>query len=319
MTDSHLSEHLALGAMLIGTRIDEDTSFALLDRYVEAGGVWIDTANCYAFWADPSGHGGQSELLLGRWLKARPGVRDRIKIATKIGCEPLYPGSFPEFSEGLSAETINRGIQQSLERLGTDRVDLYWAHRDDRSPDLQETVSAFGSLVARGLVDRWGYSNTSLWRVERARGIAQAAGTAAPAGLQLRYSYLQPRPMVRDNDHDHRFGWITDDTLDYVESNAELALWAYSPLMSGAYDRADRPISSAFDHPGTDRRLAALDRAAEQLHTTRSEIVVAWMTGGNPAITPIIGVSSLEQLDVALDGARLVLPDDIREDLDAQW
>jgi aryl-alcohol dehydrogenase-like predicted oxidoreductase len=319
MTDSHISEHLALGAMFFGTRTDEDTSFALLDRYVEAGGVWIDTADCYSFWEDPSGHGGQSELMLGRWFKARPGVRDRVKIATKVGCEPLYPGSFPEFAEGLSAGTIATAIRQSLDRLGLDHVDMYWAHRDDRAPELDETVSAFGALVSDGLIERWGYSNTAIWRVERARSLALAAGTAAPTGLQLRYSYLQPRPMVRDNDHDHRFGWITDDTLDYVESNPEFALWAYSPLMSGAYERADRPFSPAFEHPGTDRRLAALDRAAAQLGTTRSEIIVAWLTGGTPPISPIVGVSSLEQLDIALRGARLTLPDQIRSDLDAQW
>jgi len=319
MTTSHLSEHLALGAMLFGTRTDEATSFALLDRYVEAGGVWIDTADCYAFWADPSGHGGQSERLLGRWLNARPGMRDRVKIATKVGCEPLYPGSYPEFAEGLGADTIAAAIRGSLERLGLDRVDMYWAHRDDRAPELDETVSAFGALVTDGLVDRWGYSNTAIWRVERARSLALAAGTAAPTGLQLRYSYLQPRPMVRDNDHDHRFGWITDDTLDYVETNPEFTLWAYSPLMSGAYDRPDRAISAAFEHPGTRRRRAALDHAAGQLGTTRSEIVVAWMTGGTPPITPIIGVSSVEQLDVALRGASLELPVQIRSDLDAQW
>jgi aryl-alcohol dehydrogenase-like predicted oxidoreductase len=319
MTTSHLSEHLALGAMLFGTRTDEATSFALLDRYVEAGGVWIDTADCYAFWADPSGHGGQSERLLGRWLNARPGMRDRVKIATKVGCEPLYPGSYPEFAEGLGADTIAAAIRGSLERLGLDRVDMYWAHRDDRAPELDETVSAFGALVTDGLVDRWGYSNTAIWRVERARSLALAAGTAAPTGLQLRYSYLQPRPMVRDNDHDHRFGWITDDTLDYVETNPEFTLWAYSPLMSGAYDRPDRAISPAFEHPGTRRRLAALDHAAGQLGTTRSEIVVAWMAGGTPPITPIIGVSSVEQLDVALRGASLELPVQIRSDLDAQW
>ncbi len=305
--------------MLFGTRTDEATSFALLDRYLDAGGVWIDTADCYSFWEDPSGHGGQSELTLARWLKARPGVRDRVKIATKVGCEPLYPGSYPESSEGLSADTVAAGIRRSLERLGLDHVDLYWAHRDDRSSDLAETVSAFGALVTDGLVDRWGYSNTAVWRVERARSFALNAGTAAPTGLQLRYSYLQPRPMVRDNDHDHRFGWTTDETLDYVQSNPEFALWAYSPLMSGAYDRADRAVSSAFEHPGTDRRLAALDRAAGQLGTTRSEIVVAWMTGGAPAISPIIGVGSIRQLEIAVRGAALKLPDEIRRDLDAQW
>lgn len=86
---------LVLGAMMFGTAVDEDTSFALLDRFVERGGVWIDTADCYAFWASDDGRGGASERVLGRWLAARPGVRDRIRIATKIGAEPLWAARGP--------------------------------------------------------------------------------------------------------------------------------------------------------------------------------------------------------------------------------
>src|SRR5256885_9053588 len=94
---------LVLGAMMFGTRIDERTSFALLDRFVERGGGWIDTADCYAFWASDTGLGGDSERVLGRWLAARPGVRERVRIATKLGAEPVGPGSWPERRGGLSA------------------------------------------------------------------------------------------------------------------------------------------------------------------------------------------------------------------------
>ncbi len=102
-------DNLALGAMMFGTTLNEQTSFALLDRYVDAGGSWIDTADCYAFWADPSGFGGQSEQLLGRWLAARPGVRDRVRIATKVGCECVTPNSWPEVSEGLAPRRDREG------------------------------------------------------------------------------------------------------------------------------------------------------------------------------------------------------------------
>ena len=102
---------LVLGAMFFGTKSDEDTSFALLDRFVEAGGTTIDTANCYAFWVSETGMGGQSEEVLGRWLKANPGVRERVEIATKVGMEHTEPGG-P--TEGLSAPVIEREAAKSL-------------------------------------------------------------------------------------------------------------------------------------------------------------------------------------------------------------
>ncbi|HEY3561545.1 MAG TPA: aldo/keto reductase [Kribbella sp.] len=312
--------NLALGAMEYGTRIDEQTSFRLLDAYVDEGGEWIDTANCYSFWQDPSGHGGQSEELLGRWLARRPGVRDRIKLATKVGCEPLWPGSFPEHSEGLSAKAIDSALETSLRRLGVDHIDLYWAHRDDRSTPLEETVAAFGKHATNGTIGRIGLSNYALWRVERMRGLAASLGVMGPTALQLRYSYLQPRPFVRDNAHDHRFGWITDEVLDYAQNNPEQQLFAYSPLMSGGYEnRADRPIDPAFDHPGTTRRLEVLTNLAATLNTSRSAVVLAWLAGGTPAITPIVGISTPTYLTTALTGTRLELTPQQRHELDEVW
>ncbi|MFG1820771.1 aldo/keto reductase [Kribbella sp. NPDC049174] len=312
--------NIALGAMEYGTRIGEKESFALLDAYVDAGGEWIDTANCYAFWQHPSGHGGQSEELLGRWFASRPGVRERVKLATKVGCEPLWPGSYPAHSEGLSAKAIETALETSLRRLGVDHIDLYWAHRDDRSTPLEETVAAFGKHAAAGTIGRIGLSNYALWRTERMRGLALEQGVEGPTALQLRYSYLQPRPFVRDHAHDHRFGWITDDVLDYAETNPAQQLFAYGPLMSGAYEnRPDRPIPEAFDHPGTTRRLQALSGVAEALNVTHSEVVLAWLTSGAPAVTPIIGISNHTYLTTALRGARLTLTPEHRARLDEVW
>lgn len=310
---------IALGAMEFGSRIDEQTSFALLDAYVDAGGVWIDTANCYSFWQVPSGRGGQSEELLGRWFAARPGVRDRVKVATKVGCEPLWPGSFPEHTEGLSEKVIDAALETSLRRLGIDHIDLYWAHRDDLTTPLEETVAAFGKHAKAGTIGRIGLSNYALWRVERMRGLALEQGVEGPTALQLRYSYLQPRPFVRNNAHDHRFGWITDEVLDYADRNPEQELFAYSPLMSGGYEREDRPIQEAFDHPGTTRRLEILSKVAAELGVTRSEVVIAWLTGGSPTVTPIVGMSTPNYLRTALAGARLTLPTNLRTLLDDQW
>ncbi|MGM7666009.1 aldo/keto reductase [Microbacterium sp. A93] len=310
---------IVLGAMNYGTSVNEATAFRILDRYVDEGGSWIDTANCYSYWNEAHGHGGQSESTLGRWLAERPGMRERVKIATKVGCEPITSPGEPFTTEGLSAATIADGLAQSLRRLGTDHVDLFWAHRDDRLADQPETVAAFSGLVTNGKALGWGYSNTALWRVERARGLALAAEKLPPTALQLRYSYLQPRPFVRDHDHDHRFGWVTDDVLDYVDDNPEIVLWAYSPLLSGAYDRADRAISDAFEHPGTTRRLSVLSDVAQRLGISRTQLVTSWLSGGTPRVLPIIGASTVDQLDIALRGSRIVLPPELRKELDAPW
>lgn len=312
-----MNTDIALGAMLFGSRIPEATSFDLLDRFVDTGGTVIDTANCYAFWSSESGHGGQSEETIGRWLAARPGMRDRIRLASKVGCEPTVPGGYPEFAEGLSAAVIEQAAQQSLQRLQTDHLDLYWAHREDRNTDLSETVAAFGSLVTQGLVRQVGASNHALWRVEQARNLAAGQGTTPFTALQLSYSYLNPRAFTRPASEDHRFGRVTDEVLDYTLSHSDIELWAYSPLLGGSYERSDRPLDQVFEHPGNDARTAALDLVATELGVSRTQVVLAWLTGGSPSITPIVGVSSVAQLDDAMAGARLSLSSEHRGLLDA--
>lgn len=299
--------------MLFGTVTDERRSFELLDRFVDAGGVWIDTANCYAFWEDPSGFGGQSEALLGRWLARRPGVRDRVRISTKVGCEPLEAGRFPETAEGLAAEVIKNGIEASLRRLGTDHVELYWAHKPDPVTPIEETVAAFGELVAAGTVGRLGCSNYPVWQVERARQLARVSGATGFTTVQQQYSYLQPRPLTQPTVV-HRFGAVTDEVLHYLEQHDDMALWAYTPLLSGRYTRADKPLPAEYDHLGTTRRLAVLDEIAEETGTNRNQVVLAWLT---QVATPIVGVSTVEQLDEALAGVSLELTAEQRVRLDS--
>lgn len=290
---------LVLGTMYFGTRTDEATSYALLDRYVEAGGRVLDTANCYSFWTSPTGHGGQSEALLGRWLAANPGLREELVIATKVGVEPTDDGGI----EGLSAPVIERESARSLERLGIDAIDVYWAHGEDRSTSLEETVAAFGALVERGVVRRLGVSNHPTWRVERARGIAERLAVEPWTALQLTTSYVEPRPGAQVPGKDHRFGFASDETVDYLETHPDLDLWVYSPLIQGSYDRADRPFPDAYDHPGTTVRLAALNTLAGRLGVPASQVVLAWMLA--KGWKPIVGVSSVEQLDSALRSRQL--------------
>jgi aryl-alcohol dehydrogenase-like predicted oxidoreductase len=303
---------IVLGAMEFGTRIGEAESFAILDRFAERGGRWIDTANNYCFWQHPSGFGGQSEEVIGRWLKARPGAN--VLISTKMGAQPTDAERGLDAPEGLSAPVVKAAIEQSLHRLGVDHVGLYWAHIEDRRVPLEETVEAFGELAESGLARRIGASNHPAWRVERARGIANARNIPGWTALQLRHSYVQPRPSAALASRSHRL--VFPETLDYVRDDPALDLWAYSPLMSGGYVRADRAFEEPYDHPGTARRLAALDEVAAELGATRNQVVLAWLLGGDPEVWPIVGASSVERLDEVLDARDLELDDVLRKRLD---
>ncbi len=179
---------LSLGAMLMGSRTDEATSFAILHRYVEAGGTFVDTSGNYAFWVNGT-QGGESEELLGRWRRSR-GIGAEVVIATKVGARPLAPAAgFEEAAlEGLSAKVIRESAARSMSRLGVSRLDLLYAHIDDPSVPLAETVGAFGELAASGEVGLLGVSNQWSWRVERARSVAGALGV--PGYEVLQYSHI---------------------------------------------------------------------------------------------------------------------------------
>ncbi len=172
---------------------DPETATAILDRFVAAGGTFIDTANNYN---QVFGDGGESEELLGDWMRAR-GNRDQLVIATKCGAWTTVPGNPDDENwEGLGAAAIESAVKGSLTRLGIDRIDLYYAHIDDRSTPQEETVGAFGRLAAEGLVDLVGCSNTTSWRLERARRLAAEQGVAQYSVLQQRHTYLWPKPLA---------------------------------------------------------------------------------------------------------------------------
>ncbi|MBG0832374.1 aldo/keto reductase [Planomonospora sp. ID67723] len=305
---------LALGTIPFGTAVDEATTFAILDRFIEAGGAMLDTSNNYPFWQDGA-TGDESELAIGRWLASR-GVRDRIVLGTKCGARPTVPGDRTLGSaEGLSAKAVRTAVEGSLRRLGTDRIDVYWSHIEDRSVPLEETLGAFGELAEKGTVRAIGASNLPAWRLERARNISRANGWTPYTHLQLRHSYVRPRPDVPLESAAHTL--VNDDTLDYLRQEPGVSLWAYSTLMNGGYTRRDRPFEEAYDHPGTTRRLAVLREVAAELGATPNQVVLAWLIGGSPAVVPIVGVSTLAQLEEALGAVGLKLDDELRERLDA--
>lgn len=309
MTTTIPPASIVLGTMDYGTAVDPQLSFAILDRFVERGGTWLDTANCYAYWKDPSGMGGASERVLGDWFRSRSGVRDRVLIATKVRHNPVSPGG-P--SEGLSAAAISSGFAASLDRLGLDRVDLLWAHAEDRTVPLRETVEAFGTLVREGTVARLGAANHAGWRVAQARDIAVAAGLEPWTALQLRHSLVQPRPGTPIPEGGHKL--LQPDDLDLARSE-DLAVWAYSPLMWGGYTRADRPLPETYDHPGTTRLLAEIAAVADELGATRNQVVLAWLL--RQGISPIVGASRLAYIDEAMGTLDIALADEQLARLDA--
>jgi len=310
---------LSLGAMHFGTATDEATSFALLDRYVQAGGTFIDTADNYAFWVGTQG--GESEELLGRWRRSR-GVGDEIVIATKLGARPLAPGtSFSDNAEGLSAKVIRESSERSRDRLGMSRLDLLYARIEDPAVPLAETVEAFAALVADGAVGLLGVSNHWTWRVERARGLAASAGLPGYEVLQYQHSYLRPRTDLPGLlSLDGMQGMAGGDLLSYLRAEPQLTMVAYSPLLKGGYvnqDRLDGAEFAEFDHPGTPARLAALREVAKDAGATVNQVVLAWLIGGQLPMIPLVGASSLAQLDESLAAVELELTSEQRTRLDA--
>ncbi|GGO01862.1 aldo/keto reductase [Micromonospora parathelypteridis] len=310
---------LSLGAMLFGSATDEATSYAILDRYVEAGGTFIDTSDNYAFWED-GGQGGQSEELLGRWRRSR-GVGAEIVIATKLGARPLAPGtSYLDNPEGLSAKVIRESAERSRERLGVERLDLLYAHIEDHTVPLQETVAGFAELVGEGTVGLLGASNHRAWRVERARALAAAAGLPGYEVLQYHRSYLPNRTdLISELDQDGEPGGVSGDLLSYLRAEPELTLVAYSPLLKGAFTRADKPLGAAYDLPSAPRRLDALRDVAGQTGATVNQVVLAWLMGGELPSIPLVGASSVAQLEESLAAVDLELTAEQRHRLDTTW
>ncbi|MHB0939377.1 MAG: aldo/keto reductase [Armatimonadota bacterium] len=275
---------LCLGTLNFGSRTDRDTSMRLLDEYAKAGGSFLDTANCYSYWV-PGCAGGESEALLGEWMRER-GNRDRMFIATKVFNE--YPGA----EGGLGARQIETECEKSLKRLQTDVIDLFYAHTDDRKVPLEETLEAFDRLVRAGKVRYLGASNFRAWRLERSRCVSAGHNWASYCCIQQRYSYLRPNPGAEFHP------WTppaTDDLLDLCRNNP-VPLVAYSPLMKGAYDRDDREFPEVYTGDDADARLAALRAVAAEAGAKPTQVVLAWMLHSTPPVIPLFSASTAEQL-----------------------
>ncbi|MDA2806720.1 aldo/keto reductase [Nocardiopsis suaedae] len=309
---------LCLGVLPFGTTVDEGASFRLLDRFVEAGGTFLDTSNNYAFWT-PGGRGGESEALLGRWRAAR-GIGDEVVVCTKSGALPTTPGtSYEEGSDGLSPAALDAAAEAGARRLGTERLDVLLGHIEDHDTPIEKTAEAYASLVEEGRIGMWGLSNHTLPLLERARAADTAAGRPGAQVLQYRYTYVRPRhwdPMANG-----RQVVADDGILEFVRRGSPVSgrpvMMAYSPLLHGGFTRQDRPLPELYDHAGTRRRLAALDEVATRTGATRNQVVLAWLMGHEVPVVPVFGASTPGQLEEALEAADLELTAQDREVLDA--
>ncbi|NLB59420.1 MAG: aldo/keto reductase, partial [Gammaproteobacteria bacterium] len=267
---------------------------------VERGFNAIDTADSYSAWA-PGLSGGESETVMGKWL-AKRGRRDDVVIMTKVGSL--------EARKGLKAGNIAAAVEDSLKRLQTDYLDVYFAHIDDDSVPLEETLGAFSKLVDAGKVRTMGASNYNAGRLREALGISEENGLS-------RYEVIQPGYNLYD-----RAGYESE--LAGVVREEGLGVVAYFALASGFLtgkysSKADLEgvpraafLEGFFDDRGM-RLLDALRRVSEQVGATPAQVALAWLMG-RPSVTPIASATSLEQLDDILGAADLDLP---RDALDA--
>jgi aryl-alcohol dehydrogenase-like predicted oxidoreductase len=283
-----------LGAMRFGWHTPREISYQLLDMYIEAGGSFVDTANIYGRKGNDR-VGCISEELLGDWIRERSN-RSEIFVASKVGFH--YEG----VERGLRASQITTECEKSLRRLGTDRIDLYYAHVDDRHTPLEETMEAFDRLVRAGKVRCIGASNFLAWRLESARWVSHTHGWAEYCCVQQRHSFLRPRPGAS-------FGnqiAANTDLLDYCRSQG-ITLLAYSPLLSGAYTRSDRAFGEQYRGPDSNARLATLNAVAAEIDATPNQVVLAWMRQSDPPVIPLIAASKPAQMRENLAAAEVEL------------
>lgn len=277
---------LCLGAMFFGSRNDRNVSYAMLDQYVDAGGMFIDTANIYAHWVGGF-RGGESETLLGEWMRERRN-RGQMFIASKVGFQ--YPG----VERGLTARQIEDECDKSLRRMGIDTIDLYYAHVDDRSTPLEESLEAFNRMIQAGKVRFIGASNFLAWRLEKARWVSQINGWAQYCCIQQRHTYLRSRPGTN---FDPQIA-ANDELLDCCREN-NLTVLAYSALLAGAYTRDDRKPGEQYLGADSEARLSVLKAVASEIGVTPNQVVLAWML--DSGVLPLIAASTHEQMQENLD------------------
>ncbi|MGW3470347.1 aldo/keto reductase [Saccharopolyspora sp. NPDC000995] len=286
---------ICLGGNVFGWTADRDESFEVLDRYSAAGGNFIDTADSYSFFA-PGNSGGESETLIGEWLRAR-GNRDDIVIATKVG-------RWQDRRPGLSAANIKAAAEDSLRRLGIDHLDLYYAHSDDEATPLAETLGAFDDLVREGKVRYIAASNYTAPRLAEALEISRREGLA-------RFDALQPHYNLVERGH-------FEGELAELCVREDLAVLPYYALAKGFLTGKYRPGGDSSESPRAEgarayldergvKVLAGLDEIATLRNVPIPSVALAWLLGQRSVTAPIASARNTEQLADLLPAAQLTL------------
>jgi aryl-alcohol dehydrogenase-like predicted oxidoreductase len=297
---------ICLGGNVFGWTADEHTSFSILDAWVDAGFNFIDTADVYSRWA-PGHSGGESETVIGKWIK-KSGKRDKVVIATKVGFD------LGEGKGGLSPQWIAQAVEDSLRRLQVERIDLYQAHKDDESVELEATLEAFAKLVEAGKVRAIGASNYSAPRLQ------QALDTSKRLGLP-RYESLQPLYNLYD-----RAVFEKDlQPLCVKEGIGVINFYALAAgFLSGKYRKPEDAAKSArgantvkkyFNERGL-KIVAALDEASRRTGAPPARIAIAWVMAQPAIAAPIASASNVEQLQEITKAAELKLDAETMELLD---
>lgn len=289
---------ICLGAMNFGTSTSEENSFRVLDAFVDRGGNFIDTSNNYAHWL---GTGDESETTLGKWLKLRGG-RDKLVIATKVGFDRHGEG------QGLKKSQIEYWIDESLRKLGTDYVDVYYAHTDDPTTPLEETMETFDSLVKKGKVRVLGASNYDVWRFMDANSVAREKNLTPFTAMQQRYTYLYESGDVAPK---YKFNEFTSRERMRFLSDRKIPLVAYSCLAKGGYGDPSRFPAGVI----TGSRFETLKNIAREKGVSATVLVVAWLTNlyrieGYTQVIPLFSSSKPEHFIENLAGCDVELTDE---------
>jgi len=296
---------LTFGGNVFGWTLNETESFKILDAFVDAGFNLIDTADTYSTWV-PGNHGGESETIIGNWLK-KSGKRKNVIIATKLG------GDMGNGKKGLSAKYIKAEVEASLKRLQTDYIDLYQSHYDDPQTFVSETMSAFNELIKEGKVRYIGASNFSAQRIKESNDFARQNNLQPYISLQPLYNLYDRQKFEKEY-----LKLVTDEGLGVIPYYA-LA----SGFLSGKYrSEADlnksprgQGIKKYLDERGL-RILSAMDKVAADQQASLSEIAIAWLLHKSYIASPIASATNEKQLKELLKGTALKLSAEQKQQLD---
>jgi aryl-alcohol dehydrogenase-like predicted oxidoreductase len=295
---------LALGTADFGSSISEELSFRMLDRFVEGGGHWIDTARVYADWV-PGGHG-KSEITVGNWLR-KSGLREKVLISTK--------GAHPDLStmnvSRLTRRDISSDVEESLNCLGVDTIDLYWLHRDDVNLPVSAIINTLNDLVTEGKIRYFGCSNWLPYRIREAAEYAEANGLHTFVASQIQWSLAE---MNEEAHLDPTTVFMDKPGLEFYKQTGmpvfaftSQAKGFFQKLHAGGPDSLKGAVKDAYYNEVNRGRLERAVEISRQLNISISSVVLSYLISQPFPVIPVIGSSSLEQVEEALEvlGVRL--------------